>query len=49
MKINISHIAKLANLSLLSSEKSKLEKQLEEHLGKGAVKEEKKAEEKRSN
>lgn len=30
MKINISHIAKLANLSLLPNEKSKLEKQLEE-------------------
>lgn len=30
MKINISHIAKLANLSLLPSEKLKLEKQLEE-------------------
>lgn len=30
MKINISHIAKLANLSLLPEEKLKLEKQLEE-------------------
>lgn len=30
MKININHIAKLANLTLLPQEKSKLEKQLEE-------------------
>lgn len=30
MKINISHIAKLANLSLLLNEKTKLEKQLED-------------------
>lgn len=30
MKINISHIAKLANLSLLSKEASKLEQQLED-------------------
>ena len=30
MKINISHIAKLANLTLLPDEKLKLEKQLEE-------------------
>lgn len=30
MKINISHIAKLANLSLLPNEKIKLEHQLEE-------------------
>lgn len=30
MKINISHITKLANLFLLPSEKTKLEKQLEE-------------------
>lgn len=30
MKINISHIAKLSNLSLLLNEKTKLEKQLEE-------------------
>ncbi len=30
MKINISHIAKLANLRLLPNEKVKLEKQLEE-------------------
>ncbi len=32
MKIDVSHIAKLANLSLLPSEKLKLEKQLEETL-----------------
>nr|MBI5455585.1 Asp-tRNA(Asn)/Glu-tRNA(Gln) amidotransferase subunit GatC [Candidatus Levybacteria bacterium] len=32
MKINISHIAKLANLTLLPDEKLKLEKQLEETL-----------------
>ncbi|MCL4415266.1 MAG: Asp-tRNA(Asn)/Glu-tRNA(Gln) amidotransferase subunit GatC [Actinobacteria bacterium] len=30
MKINITHIAKLANLSLLPSEKTKLAKQLED-------------------
>ena len=30
MKIDISHIAKLANLPILPSEKNKLEKQLEE-------------------
>lgn len=30
MKINLSHIAKLANLPLLPSEKVKLEKQLDE-------------------
>lgn len=30
MRINISHIAKLANLPLSQSEKNKLEKQLEE-------------------
>lgn len=30
MKINISHIAKLANLSLLPNEKTKLAKQLED-------------------
>ncbi len=32
MKIDVSHIAKLANLPLSSTEKAKLEKQLEETL-----------------
>jgi len=33
MKINLNHIAKLANLPILPSEKIKLEKQLEETIG----------------